>query len=192
VIKKMKSAAPLTAVLGWFYFVVFVFVEAFHGGFAIQGQIQLGTLDSLMMAGTTALSVGAKPWYLQLPLSLEFVLVGLMYWAFGRLLEERKEDGHGSRHRGRAFALLIALSALAVASLLLAHQQGAAAARQVRTHFTRDGGGLRTLYIANGRHVVVGPVLGCDDVACGYLARGGSVVLRRESIEADVPRPRPD
>jgi hypothetical protein len=198
--KKLAAAVPAGVFLGWLYFLGFLYVQAYFNDFALPGRVASASVEALLTTGTTALSVGSRPWYMQLPLAFELVMLAGMYWLAARLNpERRRRDARLARRRGKqatrspdppAWLLLLGMLALAISSACLAYRQGTIAARQVRTKFAAEGRGQRTVYFANGRSETLGPVLGCDANVCAFLGRSGVLLLDRKLIAAEVPRSR--
>jgi hypothetical protein len=196
--KKLASAVPAGIFLAWLYFLAFLYVQAYFNDFALQGRVASATVEGLLMSGATALSVGSRPWYLQVPLGFELLLLVAMYWLAAQLmpekqrvtrrLERRRRLSGTSGRRYPGWLLAPALLLLAVGTAWLAHHEGTVAARQVRERFG-EGGGMRTVYFANGRHARLGPALGCDDDVCAYLTRRGAFVIDRKLVAAEIPKP---
>jgi hypothetical protein len=97
--KKLASAIPAGVFFGWLYFLGFLYVQAFFNDFSLQGRIASATVDSLLMTGSAALSVGAKPWYLQLPLAGELVLLAGMYSLAAHLMPDRRKADQQDERR---------------------------------------------------------------------------------------------
>jgi hypothetical protein len=196
-VKKLTSAVPAGVFLAWLYFLGFMYVQAYYNDFSLQGRVATATVEGLLMSGATALSVGSKPWYLQLPLALELVVLAGMYWLAAHLVPEkrrlaqrmdrRRRGGGRTAQRFSVWSLAACIVLLALGSAWLAHHEGTVAARQVRDRFAA-GGGMRTVFFANGRRVELGPGLGCDRDVCAYLANRGAFVVDRKRIAAEVPR----
>jgi hypothetical protein len=198
-VKKLASAVPAGLFLAWLYFLGFLYVQAYFNEFALQGRVATATVEGLLMTASTALSVGSRPWYMQLPLSLELPLLAMMYWLASQLmpekrrvtgrLERRRRHAGGTGRRYPAWLLALGLAGFAVGSACLAHHEGKIAARQVRARFAA-GGGLRTVFFENGQHRMLGPALGCDQDVCAYLTAEGAMVLDRKLVAAEIPRTR--
>lgn len=196
----------LTAAL--LYFGGRAYVSAYFAGLGLRGYAPSYSLESMMASGADVALIGGLLVGLRALLFAEVLIlvafiaaivssinrVNSIVESFARFraesaakpktrLEARTDAIFDLSSRFfKPFTLTFALVAILVGFVVLAEKQGKDSARNVRNRFIETGIGLRTLHFSNGRSVMVGPLLACNQRVCLYLANNGVLGVRPELI----------
>lgn len=211
--KKFDLAIAIPITVAWLYFLGIVFNQSYFKELGLGiGSLQFG-FEEVLLNGFIALFFAGVGWVMKATLLLEGGIFLWMVWGgikAGRKIRAkiRAASIRATRNRtsyvGKKIAdgmneslinavrlflpliFIIVFFLVAILSGLLSSYQGKASARQVVEKAKKYNSGSHILGFSNGKKISLGPLIGCDDHVCIYLASDRAVVIKRDIINAET------
>ncbi len=211
--KKFDLAIAISITVAWLYLLGTVFSQSYFKGLGLTGySLQYG-FEEVLLNGFGALFSAGAGWVLKSTLLLEMVILLGMVWggikvsrrirakiravrmsvkrestnSIGRKIADGMDQEFNKLTR-YFLPLIFVLGAffVLVLSIILSDYQGKAFAKQFIEKAKKHNSTLHIVGLSNGKKINLGPLIGCDDYVCIYMASDRAVVIKRDIINAET------
>jgi amino acid transporter len=211
--KKFDWAIILSFAIAWLYLMGMAFNQSYFRELGLSGHNLQHAFEEVLFDGFGALFLVGVTWAVRLAALLEIVIFLLMIWGGLKASRRIRARIRGARIRAarnsannlgqkihdgmdqalnrwvRFFLPLIAVIAVyfvALFSIYLSDYQGRAPAKEFVEKARKYDSASHIVGLTNGKKINLGPLVGCDDQICIYMASDRAVVIKRDIINAEL------
>ncbi len=211
--KKFDLAIALSITIAWLYFLGAVYNQSYFRELGLAGHHLQSSFEAVLLNGFGTLFTAGIGWVVKLAVFLEAAVILWVVWggikasrkirarirsarmrvarnsvnSVGRKIADGMDQGFKTAFRFfLPLFFVLTFFMIVMLSVLLSDYQGKVLAKQFIEKSKKYDSASHIVGLSNGNKINLGPLIGCDDYVCIYMASDRAVVIKRDIINAET------